>query len=80
MHPSIKLLTIMAGGLGFTGVALGAFGAHALKDALATRGSIATWQTAVLYHLVHSVALLALAAYWRGTASVPSPALAAGWC
>jgi uncharacterized membrane protein YgdD (TMEM256/DUF423 family) len=80
MHPSIKLLTIAAGVLGFAGVALGAFGAHALRDALATRGSTATWQTAVLYHLVHSVALLALGAFWRGTANLPFPALVAGWC
>ncbi len=48
---------IAAGLLGFTGVALGAFGAHALKDTLAANGTIATWQTAVLYHLVHAVAL-----------------------
>jgi len=80
MHPSIKLLMIAAGMLGFAGVALGAFGAHTLKDVLVARGSTATWQTAVLYHLVHSVALLALAAFWRGAANVPSPALAAGWC
>jgi uncharacterized membrane protein YgdD (TMEM256/DUF423 family) len=73
-------LTIVAGVLGFLGVALGAFGAHGLKDVLAGRGSTATWQTAVLYHLVHSVALLAWTAYWRGGASAPSPALWAGWC
>lgn len=48
---------IAAGLLGFTGVALGAFGAHVLKDTLATNGTTATWQTAVLYHLIHAVAL-----------------------
>ena len=48
---------IAAGLLGFTGVALGAFGAHALKDTLATNGTTTTWQTAVLYHLIHAVAL-----------------------
>ncbi len=45
---------------GFTGVALGAFGAHALEPLLESNGRIATWETAVLYHLIHAVALLAL--------------------
>ncbi len=61
MHPSARLIIIIAGLLGFSGVVLGAFGAHALKEILTVRGSIQTWQTAVLYHLVHAVALLALA-------------------
>lgn len=47
--------------VGFLGVALGAFGAHGLKDILTKHESVATWQTAVLYHLVHAVALLTLA-------------------
>jgi uncharacterized membrane protein YgdD (TMEM256/DUF423 family) len=45
---------------GLTGVVLGAFGAHALRDTLAAHGSAGTWETAVLYHLVHAVALLGL--------------------
>jgi uncharacterized membrane protein YgdD (TMEM256/DUF423 family) len=58
---------IAAGLLGFTGVALGAFGAHALKETLATSGHAATWQTAVTYHLIHAVALLAApAGKWAG--------------
>jgi uncharacterized membrane protein YgdD (TMEM256/DUF423 family) len=52
-----------AGILGFLGVALGAFGAHALKERLGTY--LPTWNTAVLYHLVHAVAFLALALYGR---------------
>lgn len=47
--------------LGFLGVALGAFGAHALKPTLLQHGTIDIWNKAVLYHLVHAVALLALA-------------------
>lgn len=43
---------------GITAVILGAFGAHALKDTLAARSTTAAWQTAVLYHLVHAIALL----------------------
>jgi uncharacterized membrane protein YgdD (TMEM256/DUF423 family) len=45
---------------GFSGVALGAFGAHGLKSVLSAN-MLAVWQTAVQYHLVHSVVLLALA-------------------
>ena len=43
--------------LAFAGVALGAFGAHGLKERLGGEGS-ATWETAVLYHLVHALALV----------------------
>jgi uncharacterized membrane protein YgdD (TMEM256/DUF423 family) len=46
--------------LGATGVAAGAFGAHALKETLTKRGSVENWRTAVLYHLIHASALLAL--------------------
>ena len=45
---------------GFLGVAFGAFGAHLLGDFLKAAGREVTWETAVLYHLVHSVGLLAL--------------------
>ena len=46
---------------GFLAVALGAFGAHGLKPALAQHGTLATWETGALYHLVHAAVLLALA-------------------
>lgn len=42
-------------------VGLGAFGAHALKTRLAP-DLLAVWTTASQYHLVHAVALVALAA------------------
>jgi uncharacterized membrane protein YgdD (TMEM256/DUF423 family) len=53
--------------LGFLGVALGAFGAHGLKDVLVRNDTAAVWQTAVLYHLVHAVVMLGLASgtTWR---------------
>lgn len=47
--------------LGFLAVALGAFGAHGLKPRLEAAGRMDTWETAVLYHLVHAVVLLVLA-------------------
>jgi len=38
-------------------VCLGAFGAHALKSKL-TADAVASWQTAVLYLFIHSIAIL----------------------
>ena len=46
---------------GFLAVALGAFGAHWLKDVLVRNDMLAVWQTAALYHLVHSAVMLAVA-------------------
>jgi uncharacterized membrane protein YgdD (TMEM256/DUF423 family) len=43
---------------GFLGVSAGAFGAHALKQILHNRGTTETWQTAVLYTLIHGCSLL----------------------
>lgn len=63
-----RWLTLVAGGAGFFGVALGAFGAHGLEGILESNGRTDTWETAVLYHLVHAVALLAVA---LGPASPP---------
>jgi uncharacterized membrane protein YgdD (TMEM256/DUF423 family) len=44
--------------LAATGVALGAFGAHALKARLPAE-LLATWNTAVQYHLWHALGLIA---------------------
>ena len=59
-HPMPKKTRTAAAILGATGVALGAFGAHALKAMLEANDRIDTWETAVFYHLVHSLALLIL--------------------
>ena len=48
---------------GATSVGLGAWGAHGLAETLAERNMVAVWETAVFYHLIHSVALLALLLY-----------------
>ncbi len=45
---------------GFTAVAIGAFGAHGLKEKLSVE-MMEVYKTGVLYHLIHSVVLLALA-------------------
>ena len=52
-----KTFLIAGAVFGGSGVALGAFGAHALKARL-DASSLSTWETAVLYQLVHGLALL----------------------
>jgi uncharacterized membrane protein YgdD (TMEM256/DUF423 family) len=47
--------------MGFLAVALGAFGAHGLHDVLEKNVRLTTWETAVLYHLVHAVVMLLMA-------------------
>jgi uncharacterized membrane protein YgdD (TMEM256/DUF423 family) len=54
------MLFRVAAGLCFLAVALGAFGAHALKDLLRSNETTDIWNKAVLYHLAHAVALVAL--------------------
>ena len=46
--------------LGFFGVLTGAFGAHALDGILVERGTQSAWETAVVFHLLHAVAISAL--------------------
>jgi uncharacterized membrane protein YgdD (TMEM256/DUF423 family) len=54
---AIRISAIM----GFLAVALGAFGAHALKEHLAALQLTDVWQKAVFYHLVHAVVMLFIA-------------------
>ncbi len=55
-----RTLLILAGLFAASGVALGAFGAHGLKNLLEPR-LLEVFNTAVQYQLIHAVALLALA-------------------
>lgn len=65
-----------AGVAGFLGVALGAFGAHALKARLAP-DMLAVFETGVRYQMYHVFALIAAAWAW---ARWPSRVFAAaGW-
>ena len=59
---SISLFRVAAL-LCFLAVALGAFGAHALKSTLEARGMLDVWNKAVLYHFIHAIALLVLALF-----------------
>ncbi|HLP76424.1 MAG TPA: DUF423 domain-containing protein [Candidatus Paceibacterota bacterium] len=47
--------------LGFLGVALGAFGAHALKATLAANQTTGIWEKAVFYQFVHTAVMFVLA-------------------
>ena len=57
------LLFRIAAALCFLAVALGAFGAHALRSTLEGRGMVDVWNKAVFYQFAHAIALLALALY-----------------
>jgi uncharacterized membrane protein YgdD (TMEM256/DUF423 family) len=74
-----RALLIIASGLGFLGVALGAFGTHALQARLSP-DRLAQFDTAVRYQLWHALALFAVVFVWSlsvrpfgWTAYVPLP-------
>ena len=62
--------------LGALGVTLGAFGAHGLKSRVDPQ-MLAVWETGVRYHLVHALALLAVA--WLVDRHQSVTAIWAGW-
>lgn len=69
---------LLAGALlGATGVALGAFGAHALRDTLSAQ-KLGIWNTAVQYQMWHAVALIALSAVTLPRIGLPAVLLATG--
>ena len=59
MTTSAKLFLAAGGLAALTAVALGAFGAHALKTRLSTE-MLALWHTGVEYHVYHALGLLAV--------------------
>ena len=66
-----KLWIIISAISGFTGVAIGAFGAHGLRETL-TPQMLEVYKTGVLYQLIHSVVLLALSLNSFVRAKLPS--------
>lgn len=54
-----------AGIAGAIGVGLGAFGAHGLKNVITDPHLIEVWETGARYHLIHALALCAVAAHPR---------------
>jgi uncharacterized membrane protein YgdD (TMEM256/DUF423 family) len=77
MLPAAKLFLSLGALAAALGVALGAFGAHALKARLSAE-MLAVWQTAVQYHLWHALGLVAVGLLAQHLpASVP--VRVAGW-
>jgi uncharacterized membrane protein YgdD (TMEM256/DUF423 family) len=64
-----KSIIVTACILGMLGVAIGAFGAHALKDLLVKNNRMDTYELAVRYHFYHALALLGMGALMKYEAS-----------
>lgn len=58
-----RILYLLAAAAGLSGIALGAVGAHGLKEQLLQNGYYDTWATAADYHMIHAVALFVLAVW-----------------
>ncbi|WP_080056816.1 DUF423 domain-containing protein [Spirosoma aerolatum] len=65
--------------LGVLGVALGAFGAHALRTMLDTSGRTATFETAVKYQFYHALALVLVGLLMHAFGSNPSTMKLLNW-
>ena len=61
---SARLLIQLAAVFGGLGVAIGAFGAHALRPMLEASQRFDTFETAVRYQLYHALALLSIGVLW----------------
>ena len=76
-----RIFVVLSGLLGFTAVALGAFGAHGLRSHLASLPDgvkrMDWWNTAAQYHLSHALALAFTA--WLVHRGAGASALVAGW-
>ena len=76
-----RIFVIVSGLLGFTAVALGAFGAHGLRSRLQGLPDgvkrLEWWNTAAQYHLSHALALALVA--WLAHRGAGTPATVAGW-
>lgn len=66
-----KFWIIISAVSGFTAVAIGAFGSHGLKEKL-TPEMLEVYKTGVLYHLIHTVVLLAISLSDKIKTQLPS--------
>ena len=73
-----KLFVILGSLTLFVGVALGAFGAHALRARVPLE-MLQVWHTAVEYHLVHALGLLAVGLVLPRMTAAVVVAAGAGW-
>ena len=67
-------LVRLAAVLGFSGVALGAFGAHGLRDRVSP-ALLEAYRTGVLYHLLHALATLGVGLGARRLRRAPTIAM-----
>jgi uncharacterized membrane protein YgdD (TMEM256/DUF423 family) len=76
-----RIFIILSGLLGFSAVALGAFGAHGLRSRLGALPDgvkrLEWWSTAAQYHLTHALALAFVA--WLAQRGAGASASVAGW-
>ena len=72
----IKVFAILGTAFGMLSVALGAFGAHGLRDKVEPR-MIEVWQTAAQYNMYHALALIGVA--WILSKTQHVGAQVAGW-
>jgi uncharacterized membrane protein YgdD (TMEM256/DUF423 family) len=56
-----NLFARIAAAFCFFAVALGAFGAHALRSTLERNAMVDVWNKAVFYHFIHAIAIFVLA-------------------
>lgn len=74
-----RLFFLLGAVSGFLSVALGAFGAHALRQRLQLPADLLrVWETGVHYQIVHALALLSIA--FAAQRFPQGPWAAAGWC
>lgn len=72
-----RTFILLAAVFGFLGVALGAFGVHALRPTLEASGRVDTYETAAQYQLYHALALLGAA--WAAERWPGRLTRASGW-
>ena len=73
----MKIFVIIGSLSAFLGVALGAFGAHGLRDKVDS-DMLAVWQTGVHYHLIHALGLLLIGIFCHLLPNAPL-VKTAGW-
>lgn len=75
-----QTILVIAGISGAIAVGLGAFGAHALSDFLIRQNRLDTYETAVLYHFIHTLLLTGLAILCILKPDIRQFRIAAGCC
>ncbi len=75
----MKFFILSGAILGLLGVALGAFGAHALRATLTASGRLDTFETAVKYQFYHALALVLVGLLMHVFGSNPATVKWLGW-